>query len=111
MRMWMIDPGKLCTNHLLGEHREIHMLAGSIQKGRNLRGFLSGRMIEPLSILARHNELVMEMKSRGYRHNSPLEFVPDTSYLGELESTKVDPERSLRDLSERCKRCRDLVES
>lgn len=26
MRIWDISPGKLCKNHLLGEHRELHAI-------------------------------------------------------------------------------------
>lgn len=30
MRMWMVDPKIMCRKHLLGEHLELHMLAGCI---------------------------------------------------------------------------------
>jgi hypothetical protein len=30
MRMWMVPPKVMCRKHLLGEHVEIHMLAGSL---------------------------------------------------------------------------------
>ena len=36
MRMWMIDPTMLCTKHLLGEHVELHMFVGTINKNKKL---------------------------------------------------------------------------
>ena len=54
MRMWMVAPGKMCRKHLLGEHVEIHMLAGSLLKGRSIGGFLADGLLEPQSMRARH---------------------------------------------------------
>ena len=33
MRMWNVDPKLMCNKHLLGEHVEMHMFFGTIQKG------------------------------------------------------------------------------
>ncbi len=30
MRMWMVDTKKLCRQHLLAEHSEMHMFAGAL---------------------------------------------------------------------------------
>ena len=43
MRMWMVDPKKMCRKHLLGEHVEIHMMVGTLLKGRSIDGFLGTR--------------------------------------------------------------------
>lgn len=110
MRMWMVDPGKMCAQHLLGEHREVHMIIGSLLRKKNLKGFLENRLIEPLSISKRHDALVEEMHGRGYKHNTPVNTVPDTGYLGILESTRVDSRKSERDLAERCRECRKLLQ-
>ena len=40
MRMWMLPPKGLCRKHLLGEHVELHMLLGSMRRGKNIDGFL-----------------------------------------------------------------------
>ena len=40
MRMWLVDPKKLCREHLLGEHLEMHMFAYSINNDKNIEGFL-----------------------------------------------------------------------
>lgn len=76
MRIWDIPPEKLCRNHLLGEHSELHGLWAILTKGKKAyahhpetkrwRGKLK-------ALYLRHETLVQEMESRGYRHNSPLE--------------------------------------
>src|SRR5262245_23421826 len=68
MRMWMVDPRKLCDKHLLGEHVELHMLVGSLRKKKTLTGFLEGGLVELHSIRSRHQELIAEMTRRGFRH-------------------------------------------
>lgn len=76
MRVWDISPKKLCRGHLLGEHREIHAIWTVITKQK--KGYSkhpeTKRWKGKLSALyQRHEELVIEMKIRGYSHNSPLE--------------------------------------
>ena len=61
MRMWMLPPAGMCRKHLLGEHVELHMLLGSLRRGKNIEGFLSGGLVDPQSIFARHEELVAEI--------------------------------------------------
>ena len=76
MRIWDVDPGKLCRSHLLGEHRELHALWSVITKGKKAyanhpetnrwRGKLK-------ALYARHESLVEEMERRGYCHKTPLD--------------------------------------
>ena len=73
MRMWMLPPETMCRKHLLGEHVELHMLLGSLRRGKNIDGFLAGKLVDPRRMFRRHEELVLEMERRGYRHASPLE--------------------------------------
>jgi hypothetical protein len=101
MRMWMVEPALMCRKHLLGEHVEIHMLVGCINKGKNIHGFLEKGLVEPQSVEKRHAELVREMVRRGYRHNSPL---PAHQVKG-MHSI-VDWKRSLGELQRRCADCR-----
>jgi hypothetical protein len=75
MRIWDIAPKRLCRNHLLGEHRELHAIWSVIVNGR--KGY--ARHPETLrwkgklrALFARHEALVREMTERGYRHRSPL---------------------------------------
>ncbi len=76
MRIWDISPKKLCTNHLLGEHRELHAMWTIITE--NKKGYSRHpetlRWIGKLKALyARHESLVDEMIHRGYSHKSPLD--------------------------------------
>ncbi len=75
MRIWDISPKKLCRNHLLGEHRELHAIWSVITN--NKKGY--ARHPETLrwknklaALYIRHEALVREMAGRGYRHNSVL---------------------------------------
>lgn len=104
MRMWRVPPSTLCRKHLLGAHVETHMLAGSIRKGHNLAGFISGGLVDLSEIQSEHDLLAAEMTKRGYCHSSPL-VAPFA------EGGTVDPERSRRDLAERCQDCRGRIEA
>jgi hypothetical protein len=75
MRIWDIHPKRLCRNHLLGEHRELHGIWVILTRGkkgysrhpetRRWRGKL-------MALYLRHEALVKELHRRNYRHNSPL---------------------------------------
>ncbi|MBN2831496.1 MAG: pyrimidine dimer DNA glycosylase [Candidatus Omnitrophica bacterium] len=76
MRIWDIEPKRLCRNHLLGEHRELHAIWIIITKGK--KGY--SRHPETLrwkgklkALYLRHERLVKELKRRGYSHRSNLE--------------------------------------
>lgn len=76
MRIWDIPPKKLCRNHLLGEHRELHAMWVVITEGK--KGY--SRHPETIrwkkklrAMYIRHDELVIEMIKRGYSHKSPLD--------------------------------------
>jgi hypothetical protein len=101
MRMWMIEPGKLCRQHLLGEHFEIHKAVGNLRhSGKWTKSLTERGFLEPQNFLKRHNTLVKEMKRRGFSHNSPL----DVSGV-ELETGNVNTDKSIRDLKKRCEAC------
>jgi len=102
MRMWMVDPKILCRKHLLGEHVELHMFVGTIQKGVSLDGYVSRGLVDTSKIASRHETLVEEMVARGYNHQSPLPYV-DTLGIG-----KVDPLNSATELARRCPDCAKL---
>jgi hypothetical protein len=75
MRIWDISPKRLCRNHLLGEHRELHAIWSVLTKGK--KGY--ARHPETLrwkgklkALYGRHEALVSEMTARGFRHHSPL---------------------------------------
>ena len=76
MRIWDIEPRRLCRNHLLGEHRELHCIWVVLTQGK--KGY--SRHPETLrwrgrlkALFLRHTAQVTEMERRGYRHKSPLD--------------------------------------
>ena len=106
----MVNPEKMCRQHLLGEHVECHMIASSILAGKKLEGYLSG-LIYPCGLIRRHDFLAKEMKKRGYQHKSPLK---DRQQLAKticesdtLLSAYVDKEESYKELIRRCKKYRE----
>ena len=109
MRLWMIDPKLLCTQHLLGEHLEIHLHKHIFVKHYSIDGRICPIVqIEPASMESRHNELVIEMQRRGFKHNSPY-VQPDISYLPiDQQNAKVDLKYNLKDLYNRCTECREI---
>ena len=76
MRIWDIPPEKLCRNHLLGEHRELHAVWSILTEGK--KGYAhhpetqrwKGRLH---ALYLRHRDLVQELDRRGYKHRSPLD--------------------------------------
>lgn len=83
MRIWDIPASKLCTKHLLGEHRELHAIWNILT--RNKSGY--SRHPETLrwkgklaALYLRHEELANEMISRNYHHKSELDRKYATGY-------------------------------
>lgn len=104
MRMWMVHPGFMCRKHLLGEHVELHMLVGHLNKGRRLGRYVEHDLVEPTLIWQRH-QLVLEMERRGYNHKSPLPEY-STGYLDCTEYyNKIDRDRARVELERRCGDC------
>ena len=73
-----MNPAYLCRKHLLGEHRELHAIWTVIKE--NKKGYL--RHPETIrwknkmpALYKRHELLVKEMETRGYKHHSPLSLV------------------------------------
>lgn len=76
MRIWDLSPEKLCRNHLLAEHAELHALWNILTQGK--KGF--SRHSETLrwrgklkALHRRHQKLAEELERRGYNHSSPLD--------------------------------------
>lgn len=100
----MVRPQLLCRSHLLGEHREIHALVGIIAKGISLTGYIDNGLVETDKIQTRHDELVDEMKRRGYQHDSPLAFEHPGPGMGWISA-----EKNARELHSRCAACRERM--
>lgn len=99
MRMWNVNPKKMCSMHLLGEHTEIHMFVGSIRKGISMKGYIDKGYLEVHNLRKRHDELVKEMLERGYKHYSPLPL------FKVWKAGHIDVGLSEITLAERCSIC------
>ncbi len=108
MRMWMVDPRGMCRKHLLGEHVECHMIAGSLAKGRRLDGFVDKNCLHFSKLHVRHNRLAKEMLRRGYNHLSPLRVIWDVNISRKVIGSKVDRAATREELQRRCLECRNM---
>lgn len=92
MRIWDIPPEKLCRNHLLGEHTELHAMWNILTHGKKAYANHpeTKRWKGKLKALFRvHEAIVHEMLARGYNHKSPLDkmFAKGRS----VQTSFVDP--------------------
>jgi hypothetical protein len=116
--MWMVDPSLLCKDHLLGEHKEVHMLVGSLAKGTSLGKYLTDKLVDPSRVFERHDALVREFVRRQYQHHTPLNLgvlakkarLSNKQAKKLLVSNPVDTIRNLRDLQDRCWACAARIE-
>lgn len=107
MRMWMVDPKVLCDKHLLGEHVEIHMFVGTVNRGISVGGFARNNLLQFRSLKSRHDELVVEMQARGFAHISLLMPVdPPRILTSEVTNSTVDVDAAAIELVGRCRECR-----
>lgn len=104
VRMWGVNPELLCAKHLLGEHVEMHMFAGSIRKGISTKGYEQTGLVILSKIRSRHDALAKEMKRRGMNHRSPMDRIVDGSKGGWL-----DEKKNLKELKRRCVECGKLI--
>ena len=113
MRMWLVPPSHMCRKHLLGEHVELHMLLGSLKKGKSITGFLSGGLVDPCRMYERHGELVREMERRGYAHHSPLKEEECAEALRNYDcsTARIDVTANALELRRRCRECARLTPS
>lgn len=100
MRIWDIEPRRLCRKHLLGEHRELHAIYSILLL--NKKGYSRHpetlRWVGKLPALKkRHDDLVSEMVNRGYRHNSDLIETSGQKSQEELINTIEEQEKILRE--------------
>ena len=106
-RMWCVPPEYMCRSHLVGEHAELHQLVGTIKRHPHGEAIAKGHAkkgnIDTLLINRRHAQLVAEMESRGYNHDSPIETV--ACDIGE-----IDRQHNLDDLLDRCPSCNERTE-
>jgi len=109
MRMWMVPPEMLCSRHLLGEHKEIHMLEGTILKGLSVDGYVENGLLEFKSLNSRHDRLVEEGKARGWKmgtdHLTPARYIDSDLVSEYVIESEVDVLQSIADLEVRPHKC------
>jgi len=92
MRIWDIPPERLCRNHLLGEHAELHAVWTILTEDRH-GGYANHPEVERWrgklqALYRKHDQIVDEMLERGYRHNSPLD--PELATGSAQQDTLID---------------------
>ena len=114
----MINPLCLCSKHLLGEHVEHHMFIGTFKKKLKIDGYIKNNLIEPLSLIKRHNILAWELIRRKFiKYNkftehltwiNENEFYNLIDYLPQEQlNYKINQENAINDLLSRCLLCRE----
>lgn len=113
--MWGVKPEHMCTQHLLGEHNEMHMLVGSIRKHPHGEAIAKGHaekgQINTARIQERHDELAEEMENRGMEHDSPMDY-DDELDVGEVDAERdpsIGPSNIQDELADRCEDCRARI--
>lgn len=108
----MVDPENLCRNHLLGEHNEIHKLLGGVLRHPYglaiLKGQAEDNNVDMQSLAARHDELVVEMKRRGYDHDDKQGWIV-SGVAHFFPGTEISSNRNLVELAENCEDCRSRI--
>lgn len=111
MRMWPVPVDTLCRQHLLGEHVEMHMFAGTITKMVSLDGYIVAGQVDVSKIRLRHELLALELRRRQFKHLSPMDPIPVLAVSPKdvrrsQEIFKANSLVSARDLWSRCPECR-----
>jgi len=103
LRQWNVNSKLLCRKHLLGEHVELHMFVACLNLKRSIKKYIETGLVEVHTIQKRHEELVEEMKRRGYNHQSPLPIFSPV-FVG-----KINVEQNEKELARRCESCRNRI--
>ena len=112
--MWMVPPELMCKKHLLGEHVECHMIAGSIQRAdqpkhnKCIESLTRINCLQVSSLYERHQAITDELVSRGCRVSSELPQVNFSLLSDFVMGYKVDTNKSHQDLINRCEKCKNL---
>ncbi|MEI7615333.1 MAG: pyrimidine dimer DNA glycosylase/endonuclease V [Actinomycetota bacterium] len=102
--MWGVDTKKLCNQHLLGEHLEMHMFTGCIKKGIKLNGYYDNKLVCTDLIKKRHDDLADEMILRNMKHKSPL---AEMDFFKDCKFGEIDIEANISELKRRCPKCKE----
>lgn len=98
MRIWDINPKKLCNRHLFGEHRELHAIWSILinnKKGYRNHPETKRWVGKKKALYLRHEKLVKEIKRRKYNHNSPLDRKRASGKLKQNEFVNTKTEQKI----------------
>ena len=72
-----------------------------------MNGYLRNNLLEPESLLERHDQLAEEMIRRGINHQTELDFsLDDISVLQEGTKVKINKQDAEKELLGRCVLCK-----
>lgn len=110
MRMWLVPPERMCRKHLLGEHVEMHMFAGSLRKGKSMQGYIDKGLVYFPLLKSRHDDLATEMVKRGMNHESELRMDPKLRAAVHSQPKHWFPFNEARaELFRRCPECAQML--
>ena len=95
----------MCRQHLLGEHVEIHMFIGTINRGKSVKGYLENGLLEVHNLYNRHEELVEEIIRRKYNHYSEVK----KKWKSAEKVGIINKEKNLKELISRCSKCKSRL--
>ncbi len=100
-RMFSLNAARMCTKHLLAEHKTIHSLVSMIRAGKfsKIAKLARQGLVETRNIPERHEVLAEEIVKRKIRHKTPL-MAFDPFDVGDVEH-----EESLHTLCSGCPDC------
>jgi hypothetical protein len=108
MRIWDLPPEKLCRQHLLGEHAELHALWSILTEGK--KGYAHHPETlrwrgKKKALFLRHQQLRREMEKRGYSHQSLLDvgLADGLAEQNELVDSLRKQKRILREKNCHCR--------
>ena len=100
----MINPRKMCKQHISGEHNELHKHLPSLLSGCKIDGRFSPIVQIQLNMyVERHNEL-----AKFLNHKSPLQIESSEIFKNiypRYYDMVVDVKHNMKDLYGRCKQC------
>lgn len=103
-----VDVEKLCDQHLLGLHKEIHQEAGTLENHPYGEAIVQGHwclgQVSMEKVGVRHQEAVEEMNRRGMNHDSPLNFDEPSVFQSWTIGFPFEAMQKIS-LSNRCEEC------
>lgn len=96
-----VHPREMCRQHVLGEHKEVHQVRGTVNAG--IRLGKSSLYVRVDLLEKRHDLLAAEMLRRGWNHSGPL--VPQEREPRGLDREPISAKENRIELGRRCAEC------